>query len=97
MGQGQQGLNDLLLEWDAESRAAAFALEMAGKLPPRFTEHHYPLSRREQRELRRLKAAAAAATDIDTYVALTRGEPVPASRLNPQLVRYHRVRARVGR
>lgn len=81
-------INELLLEWDGDARAAAVVLEMRGKLPPGFTEQHYPLTPRELRELRRLKAAEYAATDVDTFVALCKGRPVPASRLRQRVVSY---------
>jgi len=85
-------IDALLLELDRESRARAEGLEATGKLPPGFVERHYPLCVREQRELRRLKAACAAATDVDTFVALCKGLPVPAARLTQRLVDYkHRI------
>ena len=82
----------LLLELDIEARQRATGLEALGKLTPGFIERHYPMTLREQRELRRLKAAGHAATDVDTFVALCKGRPVPASRLNTRLVDYkHRI------
>lgn len=71
-----------------QARARARTLEDANQLPQGFTEHHYPLTAGEQRELRRLKAALAAAVDADTFVALAKGEPVPANRLNQEVVRH---------
>lgn len=86
-----------LIDFDQRAREAALALEMAGKLPPRFVERHYPLTRAETLELNRLKAAAAAATDVPTYLALARGEAVPVSRLNRRIVDQHYARLARGR
>ena len=84
-----------LAHWDSGARKEAFRLEMKGKLPPRFTEQHYPLSFFERLELRRLKAADVAATTVDVWVALCRGEAVPARMLNQRLVQDHKRRLRV--
>jgi hypothetical protein len=81
-----------LNELETAARARAWSLEAQGKLPNGFVKRHYPLTVHEQRELRRLKAAAAAATDVDTFVALCKGRPVPASRLDGRLIDYkHRI------
>lgn len=79
-------------EHETEARHRSLALEHAGKLPAGYTDTYYPLTRSEQLELRRLKAALAAAPDADIFCALVRGEPVPASRLNPDVVAAHRRR-----
>ncbi len=80
---------ELFDELEHEARQLAYGLEWGlGKLPKGFTEKHYPMTVREQRELRRLKAAAHAATDVDTFVALCKGRPVPASRLQQRVVSY---------
>lgn len=83
-------------ELEREARARSEGLEAFGKLPgPKrnpplgFTERHYPLTLRETLELRRLKAAAASATDVDVFVALVRGEAVPVSRLSRRVVEQH--------
>jgi len=81
---------DLLDELEHEARERSIGLEALGKLPSGYTAQHYPLTRREQRELRRLSAALNAATDADTFVALCRGLPVPAARLNSHVVRFQR-------
>lgn len=83
-------LNRLLLDVDREERNRAYGLEALGKLPAGFTDRYYPLTAREQAETRRLKAALRASTDVDTFVALCKGRPVPASRLNARLVDYKR-------
>ena len=58
-------------------------LERAPDPPaPTFTE----------REARRLKAALHAAVDADTFVALVKGEPVPADRLEQRTVQHHLLR-----
>ncbi len=79
---------DLFDELEREARARSWGLEALGKLPSGFTSRHYPLTVREQHELRRLKAAAHAATDVDTFIALCKGRPVPASRLQQRVVSY---------
>jgi hypothetical protein len=85
-------IEDLFDEAEREGRERAVSLEALGKLPHGFVDKHYPLTRRELRELRRLKAAGYAATDVDTFVALCKGRPVPASRLNSRLISYqHRI------
>src|SRR5262245_23717001 len=89
---GQPMNRGLTLELDHQARAHATALEATGKLPPRFVDEHYPLTRNEQLELARLRAALNAATDAATYVALARGETVPADRLNPRLTRRYLTR-----
>ena len=83
-------MSDLLLDLEHHARTEAFALEMQGKLPPRFTEQHYPLNAHEARELRRLNNCGALATDVDSYVALCKGAPVHPSRLAPEVVRLWR-------
>ena len=79
---------DLFDELEREARERSVGLEAIGKLPSGLTAKHYPMTASEQRELRRLKAAGHAATDVDTFVALCKGLPVPASRLNRPLVSY---------
>jgi hypothetical protein len=81
-----------ILDADQQARAEAIRLEVIGKLPPGFVDEHYGLSVVELSELRRLKAAGAAATDVDTYIALAKGEPVPANRLQQEVVRHQRRR-----
>ena len=81
-----------LLEADRAARQAAFALEMQGKLPPRFTEYAYPLTRLEQRECRRLRTALEVANTPDAFVALARGEAVPAHMIQPRIVEHDRRR-----
>lgn len=86
-----------LLQLDQQARQRAVSLEAAGRLPAGFTERHYPLTRLETAELRRLKAAGYAATDVDTFIALCKGDIVPAERLNRKVIRYHKARNTVGR
>ncbi len=83
-------IRDLLLDVDQEARTLARGLEGNGKLPRGFYDKHYGLLPHEERELRRLKAATHAATDVDTFVALCKGRPVPASRLQQRVVLYKR-------
>ena len=68
------------LDFEQEARQRAVGLEAIGKLPPGFVEQHYPLSPLEQHELRRLKAAMELADDVDTFVALAKGRPLPRTR-----------------
>lgn len=85
-------LDDLFGELEHEARERSHGLEAIGKLPAGFTVKHYPMTVREQRELRRLKAAGYAAIDVDTFVALCKGLPVPAARLNNDIVKFkHRI------
>jgi hypothetical protein len=85
-------VNGLLDQLEREARARAEGLEALGKLPHEFTARHYPLTVNEQREQRRLKAALHASTDVDTFVALCKGRPVPASRIDGRLIDYkHRI------
>lgn len=94
-------MSGLLDEFEIEARARANGLHALGKLGRRGgTTHGTPLmdilgydqlTISEQRELRRLKAAGHAAVDVDTFVALCKGHPVPASRLNQSVVRYRRI------
>lgn len=79
----------LIDELEHEARQRAVGLEALGRLPgPKkcpplgFVHRYYPLTSREQAELRRLKGAAALATDAATYVALARGDAIPISRAN---------------
>jgi hypothetical protein len=81
-------------ELEHAARTLSYRLEALGKLPAGFTIRHYPLTTGEQQELRRLKTAGHAATDAATYVALARGEPVPAHRLDQRLVTHHLRRTR---
>ncbi len=86
---------ELLDQLEHEARERAWSLEsrMNPPLPQGFTHEHYPLTVSEARELRRLKAAARAATDVDTFVALCKGYPVPESRLRRRPVeQYDRMR-----
>lgn len=83
-------LSELFDELEREARQRSWGLEAIGKLPSGFTSKHYPLTIREQRELRRLKAAAHASTDVDTFVALCKGLPVPTVRLNTDIVSFKR-------
>lgn len=71
------------------ARHTSHALEAQGRLPAGFTDHNYPLTKAEQHELRRLKAALAASPNPDVFCALTRGEPVPLSSLDPRVTNYH--------
>ena len=95
-------IRDLLNELEIEARQRALSLHALGKLGQRGgTTHGTPLmdvlgydqlTLSEQRELRRLKAAGHAAVDVDTFVALCKGHPVPASRLQRRVVNYkHRI------
>ena len=95
-------INELLDGLEIEARVRANELHALGKLGRRGgTTHGVPLmdilgydrlTPSEQRELRRLKAAGHAATDVDTFVALCKGHPVPASRLQRRIVNYkHRI------
>jgi hypothetical protein len=78
--------------FETQARERAHSLEAQGKLPGGFSERQHPLTVNEQHELRRLKAALHASTDVDTFVALCKGQPVPASRLDRRLVDYkHRI------
>ncbi len=76
------------LERDARTRSES--LEAQGRLPAGFTAQNYPFTPLEQRELKRLKTAGAAAQDADTYVALAKGRTVDESRLNTTMVNYWR-------
>lgn len=91
-GHNQQNVRETLLDADRDARARAVALESRGKLPAGFVDRHYGLTPREQVELRRLKACGAAATDVDVFVALCKGEAVPAFRLRQQIISRHRRR-----
>ena len=86
---GEPVTDPLLAELEERSRAAATGLEAAGKLPTGFVARCYPLTKPEARELRRLQACAALASDVDTFCALARGEAVPRHRLNAELLELH--------
>ena len=79
---------DWLDELELEARASAQSLENLGKLPNGFTERCYPMTLRERAECRRLRAAMEAAVDVDTFVALARGDIVPSHRLKQGLIDY---------
>jgi hypothetical protein len=79
----------LLLELDAEARQCAVGLEALGRLPRGFVQKRYLMTPRELREHRRLCAALVAARDVDAFVALARGEAVPASRLRTEVRAAH--------
>ena len=81
---------------EREARKRSETLEALGKLQSGFTATRYPLTPGEQHELRRLKAAAAAATTVDVFVALACGEAVPVHRLNKRLVERHYQRVHRG-
>lgn len=74
-----QGLNDQL---EREARQRSAELEAAGKLPDGFTAQHYPLTRAERIDLRRLSVAWRLAPDLDTLHDLLLGVPVDPAHLN---------------
>ncbi len=74
------------LERDARQRSEG--LEAQGRFPAGFTQKHYPLTKAEAIELKRLKHAMAAAPDADTFVALARGRTVDETRLNPTMISH---------
>lgn len=76
-------MHQLIEELEREARARSRELENQGRLSAGFTDHYYPLTESEQRELERLKAAMLLATDAATYVDLANGKQVPRHRLNP--------------
>jgi hypothetical protein len=78
----------LLLDVDERARARAEGLVLRRG----YREQHYGLTRLEERELLRLKGALRAATDAATFVALVKGEPVPADRLERNVVSHQRRR-----
>ncbi len=81
-------MRDLLLDVDQQARTRARGLEGNGRLPKGFCDKHYALLPHEERELKRLKHAMAAAPDADTFVALARGRTVDESRLNPTMITH---------
>ncbi len=74
---GEAVTTALMRELEHEARARSNSLEATAKLPDGFTAKHYPLTRSEQTELRRLKAALLLAEDADTFVALVKKRPLP--------------------
>jgi hypothetical protein len=80
-------LADLFDEVEREGRARCEGLEALGKLPSGWTTKHYPMTSRERRELRRLRAAGDLAGDVDVWVALCRGRAVPRYRLRAEVLR----------
>lgn len=71
-------------EFNDANRRAAWRLECAfdQKLPSGFTEKYYPLTTRELRELRRLKAAMRLARTPEAYMRLAHHLPVERGLLN---------------
>ncbi len=83
------GNRELLFdELEREARQRSEALESNGKLPPGFTAEHYPMTRSELRESRRLNACLELADNADTFVALAKGRSVPRSWLTSRLAAF---------
>lgn len=78
-------MRDDQLDFEQEARKRSDALEDANRLPRGFTAKHYPMTRDEQRELRRLKTALTLADGADTFVALANEDQVPRGWLERRL------------
>jgi hypothetical protein len=80
----------LLDDLERDARWRAQELKAQGKLTPGFCERHYPFSDADQAECKRLRHAAAAAPDADTFVALAKGLSVDITRLTPEHAKAYR-------
>lgn len=85
---------DLFEQLEVDARASARTLENAGKLTGGFTDHFYPLTRREEAAGRRARACWLLATDLDSLRALLAGQRVPRHRLNQRYLNMHTERTR---